>query len=86
MFYILEHIMSFGSKSVTQAKMTNYEERISCLNKLVEIQKNLKSIDEECINVLSIEGKLNEDIQNRIKNYTNEYKKEYEVCEKIIKY
>lgn len=63
-----------------------YEERIKCFNKLIEIQKNLKSADEEYVNVSIIEGKGHENAWNRMEAYTKEYRNEYERCEKIIKH
>ena len=85
MFSVLERIMSIGSKP-TPLRICIYEERIKCLQKLAEIQKNLKSADEEYANVSIIEGKPHKNALNRMEIHIAEYKKEYELCEKIIKH
>ena len=86
MFSVFERIMTLGSKpSSTPPKLCIYEERIKCFQKLAEIQKNLKSTDEEYLTVSTKEG-FHENAWNRMECYTKEYKKEYELCEKIMKY
>ena len=59
---------------------------LNAFKKLAEIQKNLKSTDDEYLNVSIIEGKGHENAWNRMECYNKEYKKEYELCEKIMKY
>ena len=88
MFSVFERIMSQASKHQPQPqpKLCIYEERIKCFQKLAEIQKNLKSTDDEYLNVSIIEGKGHENAWNRMECYNKEYKKEYELCEKIMKY
>jgi hypothetical protein len=88
MFSVFERIMSQASKHQLQLqpKLCIYEERIKCFQKLAEIQKNLKSIDDEYLTVSIIEGKGHENAWNRMECYNKEYKKEYELCEKIMKY
>lgn len=77
--------MSLWSKP-TPAPYTNvYVERIKCFEKLAEIQKNLQSSDEEYATVSPIEG-FHENAWKRMELFTAEYKKEYELCEKIMKY
>lgn len=88
MFSVFERIMSQTSKPQPQPqpKLCIYEERIKCFQKLAEIQKNLKASDEEYINVSCIEGKPHENAWKCMELHTAEYKKEYELCEKIMKY
>ncbi len=88
MFSVFERIMSQVSKHQykPEPKLCIYEERIKCFQKLIEIQKNLKSSDEEYVNVSLIEGKTHENAWKRMDIYNKEYKKEYELCEKIMKY
>lgn len=85
MFSVFECIMSQGSKIHVkpQPKLCIYEERIKCFQKLIEIQKNLKLADEEYINVSIIEGELHENALKRMEAFTTQYKKEYELCEKL---
>ncbi len=79
---IIEYVKSkFYSK-----ESTIYDERIKCFEKLIELQRWLKSSDEEYVQVSTIEGKPHTNAYNRIECYTKDYKREYELCEKIIKY
>jgi hypothetical protein len=63
-----------------------YTERIKCFEKLAQIQKNLQAADKEYVNVSVIEGEPHKNALNRMELHTAEYKKEYELCEKIMKY
>lgn len=83
---ISERIMSLWSKPTAPSPMNIYDERIKCFKKLIEIQENLKSSDNEYLTVSSIEGKAHENAWKRMECFTAEYKKEYELCEKIMKY
>jgi hypothetical protein len=80
--------MSYGSKPTpAPAPYTNpYVERIKCFEKLAKLQKDLKAADEEYANVSTIEGTAHENALKRMEVHTAEYKKEYELCEKIMKY
>ena len=62
-----------------------YDERIECFKKLTEIQQNLKNIDEDYLTVSTNEGKTHENALVRLEHYTKEYKREYALCETIIK-
>jgi alpha-D-ribose 1-methylphosphonate 5-triphosphate diphosphatase PhnM len=62
-----------------------YIMREKCFKKLIEIQKNLSSADEQYVNVSTKEGKPHENAWNRMEAYTAQYKKEYELCEKTMK-
>ncbi len=84
---VIEYVKSkFSSKSQPEPKLCIYEERIKCFQKLAEIQKNLQSTDNEYVTVSVIEGKAHENAWKRMEAHTAEYKKEYELCEKIMKY
>jgi hypothetical protein len=83
---IAEHIMALWSKSPSPQFTCRYEERIKCFQKLAEIQKNLKSADKEYLTVSSTEGTAHENALKRMELYTSQYKKEYELCEIIMKY
>ena len=85
MFSVIEHIMNCASKKTSIPTKSSYDVRIECFQKLAEIQKNLKAADEEYATVSSIEG-FHENAWKRMECYTKEYRKEYELCEKIMKY
>jgi DNA anti-recombination protein RmuC len=63
-----------------------YDERIKCYDTLSKIQQNLKNADEEYVRVSTIEGTNHKNALKRIEILTTEYRKEYELCEKIMKY
>ena len=52
----------------------------------MELQKNLQAADNEYVNVSIIEGTAHENALKRMETFTGQYKKEYELCEKIMKY
>ena len=52
----------------------------------MQLQKDLQSADNEYINVSIAEGTAHENALKRMELYTSQYKKEYELCEKIMKY
>jgi hypothetical protein len=84
---IYESIKSIWSKPTPTAPQTSiYDERIKCFQKLAELQKNLKATDNEYVTVSTIEGKTHENGLKLMECFTSEYKKEYELCEKIMKY
>jgi hypothetical protein len=82
---IYESIKSLWSKP-TEPKLCIYTERIKCFKTLAEIQKNLQAADNEYITVSIMEGTTHENALKRMELYTSQYKKEYELCEKIMKY
>jgi len=86
MFSVFERIMSLASKPQPEPKLCIYEERIKCFQKLTEIQKNLQAADNEYINVSIAEGTAHENALKRMELFTAQYKKEYEMCEIIMKY
>lgn len=86
MFSVIECMINCVSKTTSVPTKSVYDVRIECFQKLAEIQKNLKAADEEYLTVSTIEGKGHENAWKRMECYTAEYKKEYELCEKIMKY
>lgn len=85
MFSVIERIMGCASKTNTIPTKSVYDVRIECFQKLIELQKTLKSTDEEYLTVSTKEG-FHENAWKRMECYTKEYQKEYELCEKIMKY
>jgi hypothetical protein len=84
---IYESIKSLWSKpEPVQPKTSIYDERIKCFQTLMQLQKDLQSADNEYINVSIAEGTAHENALKRMELYTSQYKKEYELCEKIMKY
>ena len=85
---IYESIKSLWSSPAkpVEPKLCIYSERIKCFQTLAEIQKNLQSSDNEYLNVSIAEGTAHENALKRMELYTSQYKKEYELCEKIMKY
>jgi RPA family protein len=74
---ITERIMSLWS---TPAPYTCiYTERIKCFEKLTDIQKRLKAADEA-----RIKDPNNENTMKTLQAYNEQYKKEYELCNKIM--
>ena len=64
---------------------TIYDETIKCLEKLIEIQKKLKSADGVFIRTSLIDGKSDKNTWSSVESLNNEYKNEYIQCEKIIR-
>lgn len=62
-----------------------YEKRIECFQKLADLQRQLKAVDYEYVNVSIYKGKIHENALNRLEYYTKEYRKEYKRCQEIIK-
>jgi hypothetical protein len=79
MFSVVERIMYFGSKPQPKAesKTSIYDERIKCFQTLTHLQKQIKFADEQT---------SNENTLQALDTYTKEYRKEYELCEIIMKY
>ena len=86
MFSVIERIMNCASKTTPAPTKSVYDVRIECFQKLIELQKTLKSTDDEYLTVSAIEGKGHENAWNRMECLTKEYRKEYELCEKVMKY
>lgn len=74
------------NQKTSVAASSIYDERISCLKKLADLQQKLKDADAHYLDVSTIEGVPHENALNRMEVHTREYKKEYELCEKILKY
>lgn len=62
-----------------------YEKRIECFQKLADLQRQLKAVDYEYVNVSICEGKVHENALNRLEYYHTEYRNEYKRCQEIIK-
>jgi hypothetical protein len=89
---VLEYVKSCWAQKETPktnsviSNTSVYDERIECFKKLAHLQKQIKYADEQFVTVSLIEGKTHENAQNCMEVYTKEYRKEYELCEKIMKY
>lgn len=88
---VIEYVKSkFSSKPQPQPQLefglSIYDERIKCFQTLAELQMYIQSADNEYTNVSSIEGKPHKNAWKRMELYTAQYKKEYKLCETIIKY
>ena len=64
----------------------SYDERISCLQRLAQLQKDISHIDEHYINVSSMEGKPHTSAWNTLEALNKQYKELYTKCEKILKH
>lgn len=62
-----------------------YMERIKCFEKLAQLQKDLKAAEEAATKVKLFSGMGHHNARNNMLTVTAEYKKEYELCEKIMK-
>ncbi len=62
-----------------------YDETIKCLERLIEIQKKLKTNDGIFIRSSLIDGKSDKNAWSSVELLNNEYKNEYIRCEKIIR-
>ncbi len=85
---LYDSIKTFWAKPATFVKepiSTLYNERIKCFQTLIALQKNLELSENEYINVSIIEGKTHTNALSRMEAYNAKYKKEYTLCEKIIK-
>jgi hypothetical protein len=83
---VTERIMSLFYSKPQEPRQCIYTERIKCFEKLAQIQKNLQAADKEYVNVSTIEGESHKNAWNRMELHTAEYRKEYDLCEKIMKY
>ena len=83
---VLEYVKScLVIKEAPKQTSSVYDERLECFKKLAHLQKQIKYADEQYVTVSLIEGKTHENALNCMEVYTKEYKKEYDLCEKIIK-
>ncbi len=92
MFSILDRMLnSIKSKSSEQSKtaiplQSIYDQRINCFTLLTKLQNDIRATDEEYFTISSLEGKAHTNALDRLEALTSEYRKEYALCEKIIKY
>lgn len=83
---VVEYVTLFlGQKEIFNPTISIYDKRIKCFEKLAEIQKNLQAADKEYLTVSFAEGTPHKNAWNRMVSHTREYKKEYKLCEKIMK-
>ncbi len=78
----------FGNKSKVEEKVPEksiYDQRIECLKRMLEIQKDAKATDEQYVNVTSVEGKCDSDSWRRLEHYQGQYRLTYAACENILK-
>jgi hypothetical protein len=85
MIDVCEKIMSMYYKPEVKPATCIYEERIKCFEKLTQLQKNLQTADKENASLAQVEGVKNEALKS-VAKFNEEYRKEYELCEKIMKY
>ena len=62
-----------------------YDQRIECLERMLELQKDAKATDEQYVNVTSVEGKCHDDAWRRLEHYQGQYRLTYAACENILK-
>ncbi len=62
-----------------------YDETIKCLERLIEIQKKLKTNDGIFIRSSLIDGNSDKNAWSLVESLNDEYKNEYIQCEKIIR-
>lgn len=74
-----------GRKKPASPQESIYKRRIDCLNKLANIQGNLRWADEEYSNVSIIEGKAHKSALNLMEVATKEYRDTWDKCEGIIR-
>lgn len=89
MFEVCKKIVSMYASTTAQEipKMCIYEERIACFKKLSELQEKMKTTDKEyATSMSSANTNQYENLKTDLEKYNNQYKKEYELCEKIMKY
>jgi hypothetical protein len=60
-------------------------EKEKCIEKLTQLQKDLKAAEEAATKVKLFDGMGHHNARNNILARSAEYKKEYELCEKIMK-
>ncbi len=87
MYAVIERIMTLfpSTTPAEEPYKCIYTERLKCFEKLAELQKNLQAADNQYVNVSTKEGKPHENAWKLMETYTAQYKKEYELCEKIMK-
>ncbi len=92
MFSILDSMLnSIKSKPSEQSKTATplssiYDQRINCFTLLTKLQNDIRATDEEYFTISAYEGKAHKNALDRLEALTSEYRKEYNLCEKIIKY
>ena len=94
MYAVVDRIMTLYSMHSETNPATNpapepykciYTDRIKCFEKLTQLQKDLKAAEEATTKVKLFDGMGHHNARNNMLTVTAEYKKEYELCEKIMK-
>jgi hypothetical protein len=86
MFSILDCMLNSIKSKPNIPLSSIYDQRINCFTLLAKLQNDIRATDEEYFTVSSLEGKANTNALERLEALTSEYRKEYALCEKIIKY
>ncbi len=86
MFSILERMLNSVHPKHEVPTISIYDQRINCFNLLTKLQNDIRATDDEYFTVSSFEGKAHKNALDRLEGLTSEYRKEYALCEKIIKY
>ena len=86
MFSILDRMLNSIKSKPSNPLQSIYDQRINCFTLLTKLQNDIKATDEEYFTVSSLEGKAHTNALDRLEALTSEYRKEYALCEKIIKY
>ena len=86
MFSILERMLNSVQPKHEVPTISIYDQRINCFTLLTKLQNDIRATDEEYFRISSLEGKAHTTALNNLEGLTTEYRKEYALCEKIIKY
>jgi hypothetical protein len=89
MFSIMERILNSAQSKPSKPDvplLSIYDQRINCFTLLTKLQNDIRATDEEYVRISSLEGKSHTNALERLEGLTSEYRKEYALCEKIIKY
>ncbi len=89
MFSILDRMLNSVKSKPSEPAIplqSIYDQRINCFTLLTKLQNDIRATDEEYFKISSLEGKAHTNALDRLEALTSEYRKEYALCEKIIKY
>jgi hypothetical protein len=80
MYAVINRIMT-----ISKPYKCIYAERINCFERLAQLQKDLKAAEERVSKVAPFDGLGHHNALNDMLARTADYKKEYALCEKIMK-
>lgn len=89
MFSIMERMLNSVKSKPAEPVIplqSIYDQRINCFTLLTKLQNDIRATDEEYFTISAYEGKAHKNALDRLEGLTSEYRKEYALCEKIIKY